>query len=64
MFVWRYLDVAGDDLGQSEPFEDRQDAEAWLGETWAGLLQRGIEEVALEDQDRGRTIYRMGLRED
>ena len=63
MFVWRYLDVAGDDLGESEPFEEREAAEAWLGESWSGLLNRGVEEVVLEDRDRDRTLYRMGLRE-
>jgi hypothetical protein len=63
VFVWRYLDVAGDDLGESQPFEEREVAETWLGESWSDLLQRGIEEVVLEDRDRGRTLYRMGLRE-
>jgi hypothetical protein len=63
VFVWRYLDVAGDDLGESESFEAREAAETWLGESWSGLLSRGVEEVALEDRDRGRTLYRMGLRE-
>lgn len=61
--MWRYLDVAGDELGESEPFEEREAAETWLGESWSDLLQRGIEEVALEDRDRRRTLYRMGLRE-
>jgi hypothetical protein len=63
VFVWRYLDVAGDDIGESESFEEREAAETWLGEAWSGLLNRGVEEVALEDRDRGRTLYRMGLRE-
>jgi hypothetical protein len=63
VFVWRYLDVAGDELGESEPFEEREAAETWLGESWSDLLQRGIEEVALEDRERRRTLYRMGLRE-
>ena len=61
--MWRYLDVAGDDLGESEPFAEREAAETWLGESWSDLLQRGIEEVVLEDRDQGRTLYRMGLRE-
>jgi hypothetical protein len=63
MFVWSYLDAAGDQVGESETFEDREAAEAWLGETWSDLLQRGIEEVSLEDRGRKRTLYRMGLRE-
>jgi hypothetical protein len=64
MFVWRYLDAAAADAGESESFPDREGAEAWLGEAWSDLLQRGVEEVVLEDRGRGRTIYRMGLRED
>lgn len=63
MLVWTYLDASGDQVGESEGFEDRQAAEAWLGETWSDLLQRGVEEVVLEDRDRKRTLYRMGLRE-
>lgn len=63
MFVWTYLDAAGDQVGESEAFEDRQAAEAWLGDTWSDLLQRGVEEVALEDRAGERTLYRMGLRE-
>lgn len=59
--VWRYLGSEGQSLGSSEPFEDRRDAEAWLGEAWSGLLGDGVEEVALEED--GREIYRMGLRE-
>jgi hypothetical protein len=63
VFVWRYVDVAGDELGESQPFEEREAAETWLSESWSDLLQRGIEEVVLEDRDRSRTLYRMGLRE-
>jgi hypothetical protein len=63
VFIWRYLDGGGDEVGVSEKFEDRAAAEAWLGEAWQDLLRRGVEEVVLEDRDRDRTIYRMGLRE-
>lgn len=63
MFAWRYLDAEGEETGRSEPFDDREAAEAWMGEAWADLLARGVEEVALVDLDRDRTLYRMGLRE-
>jgi hypothetical protein len=63
VFVWRYLDAQGERVGESEPFEERQAAETWLGEVWADLLTRGVEEVALIDQARELTLYRMGLRE-
>ncbi|MGH2675213.1 MAG: hypothetical protein ACRDH1_07365 [Actinomycetota bacterium] len=63
MFVWGYLDADGAEAGESEPFDEREAAESWLGEAWADLLARGVEEVVLVDRDRGRTLYRMGLRE-
>ena len=64
MFEWRYLDAEGREVGASDPFEARAEAEAWMGEAWSGLFERGVEQVALLDRDRGRTLYRMGLRED
>lgn len=63
MFVWRFLDAGGDGAGESAPFSDRQAAEDWMGEEWSDLLGRGVEEVALVDVERDRTLYRMGLRE-
>ncbi len=60
--VWRYLGSEGQSLGSSEPFDNRQAAEEWMGEAWSGLLSGGVEEVTLEDD--GREVYRMGLRED
>lgn len=62
MLEWRYLDAEGRDAGASEPFDDREGAEAWMGDAWSDLLDRGVEEVILVDPDRGRTLYRMGLR--
>jgi hypothetical protein len=62
VFRWRYLDAEDRDLGESEPFDDREGAETWMGEAWSDLVERGVEEVVLVDQERGRTLYRMGLR--
>lgn len=62
MFHWGYLDADGRDVGRSDPFPDREAAEAWLGESWSDLLGRGIERVALSEGDR--ELYRMGLREE
>lgn len=59
MLSWRYLDGSGSDAGRSEPFERREDAEAWMGEAWEELLGRGIHSVELLDEDR--RLYRMGL---
>jgi hypothetical protein len=63
MFEWRYLDAEGREVGSSEPFQDRAEAEAWMGDAWSALLGDGVEQVALVDRDEGRTLYRMGLRE-
>jgi hypothetical protein len=62
-FVWAYLDDSGNEIGRSEPFPERDDAEDWMGACWQDLLERGVEEVALQDEERGRRVYRMGLRE-
>jgi hypothetical protein len=59
-FAWRYLGPAGEDRGRSDPFPDREAAEAWMGDSWAELLENGVEEVALEVE--GSEAYRMGLR--
>jgi hypothetical protein len=61
VFAWRFLDGAGEEMGASERFSDREAAESWMGEAWADLREQGVEEVVLMDEDRGRRVYRMGL---
>jgi hypothetical protein len=61
---WTYVDDAGEEMGNSETFDDRQTAEDWMGQAWQDLLERGVEEVVLVDHERDRTVYRMGLREE
>jgi hypothetical protein len=61
MFAWRYLDEEGEELGSSERFSDTEAAESWMGEAWADLHERGVEEVVLVDEERGERLYRMGL---
>ena len=63
-FAWTYLDPDGRAVGSSEEFADRESAEEWMGRSWQDLLDKGVEEVALEDRARGRRVYRMGLREE
>ena len=41
-------------------FDTREEAEAWLGESWADLLSSGAERVELMCE--GRVVYEMGLR--
>ena len=62
-FAWDYLDAGGTSVGRSEVFAARDEAEAWLGLSWEDLLERGVEEVALVDVERGERVYRMGLGE-
>jgi hypothetical protein len=59
-FAWRYIGPDGEDRGRSDPFPDREAAEAWIGDSWSELLERGVEQVALEED--GSEAYRMGLR--
>jgi hypothetical protein len=63
LFAWRYWSAAGDDLGESDRFADRASAEGWLRRSWEDLLDRGVAEVELVDEDGGGSIYRMSLRE-
>ena len=63
MLTWRYLDADGEETGRSAEFADRDEAESWMGQAWSDLLDQGVEEVALHDEERGRRLYRMSLRE-
>jgi hypothetical protein len=62
LFVWRYFNAQGEEVGDSERFTDREEAEEWMGTAWSDLLSSGVEETALIDEERDRTLYRMGLR--
>jgi hypothetical protein len=61
VFAWRFLDGNGEEIGSSDRFPDREAAEAWMGEAWADLRDRGVEAVVLIDQQGDRPLYRMGL---
>ncbi|MBB5140045.1 hypothetical protein HNP84_009810 [Thermocatellispora tengchongensis] len=41
-----------DRLLPRELFQSQADAESWLGENWAELLEAGVEQVALLEEDR------------
>ena len=43
MLAWHYLDADGSELGVSPRFDERDDAEAWMGERWADLRDHGVE---------------------
>jgi hypothetical protein len=55
-WTWRYETTAGepiaaDDGGQAA-FPTQADAESWIGESWRGLLEQGVEQVVLLEDDR------------
>jgi hypothetical protein len=60
MVVWRYLDGEDREMGRSDFFDDQDEAEAWLTDSWRDLLADGVGAVELTDDD-GERIYRMSL---
>jgi len=61
MFDWAYIDGNGENVGASEQFESQEAAEQWVGEAWEGLVELGIAEMVLRDNEAASDIYRMGL---
>jgi hypothetical protein len=53
-WTWRYEDAGGGELPQPAPeaFPSKADAESWLGESWRELLDRGIQQVVLLEDER------------
>jgi hypothetical protein len=48
VYLWRYADEAGVVAdGPDIAFASQEEAEGWLGETWPELLDHGIAEVSL-----------------
>ena len=37
---------------RSQPFPTQSDAETWIGETWRELLDSGVDQVSLLEEDR------------
>ncbi len=61
MYVWTYLDGAGEEIGRSPRFTAADEAEDWIGSSWPELLENGVLAVILVDQEGGKQLYRMGL---
>ena len=54
-WVWRYERTDGsvvDDVPAGEGFPAQSDAESWIGEEWAALLEQGVDAVTLLEGDR------------
>jgi hypothetical protein len=58
-FKWRLRDQAGNDLRDSETFDSKEDAEAWMGAEWSELAGEGADRVVLlQGED---VVYDMSL---
>jgi hypothetical protein len=50
-WTWRLEKADGSNIGTSESFDSRGDAESWVGEEFEDLLEKGIDQVTLFDGD-------------
>jgi ComEC/Rec2-related protein len=60
-WLWRLHDPEGKDMRETDGFDSKEAAEAWMGAEWQSLLDEGAESVSLVEDDV--TIYVMGLKE-
>ena len=55
-WTWRYEKADGAVVSgaalQEAIFASQEDAESWLGENWRALLDAGVDQVTLLDDDR------------
>lgn len=55
-YRWHYEDAAGATAdGPGVEFDDKDEAEGWLGENWSELLDAGVDQVSLMDD--GNRVY-------
>ncbi len=62
-WTWRLADADGAlcEPSRSQAFPTRSDAETWIGENWSALLDSGVEQVVLLEEEN--EVYGpMGLR--
>ncbi len=50
--AWRWTYEVAGEPGESGGFPSQAEAEAWLGEEWRDLLDRGVPAVTLMEDDR------------
>jgi hypothetical protein len=57
-WIWRYETADGHAIdplpaaAQIAPFPNQSDAETWIGESWRELLDAGIDQVTLFEDER------------
>lgn len=64
VWTWRYEKSDGTLVpapGGQEEFPGQGDAESWIGENWKDLVDGGIDQAVLLDDDK--VIYSMSLHE-
>jgi hypothetical protein len=56
---WQLLDASGADVSETHDpsgrelrFTSQGDAESWIGESWRGLVEAGVDAVTLLEADR------------
>jgi hypothetical protein len=64
-WMWRYESDSGEPIVEpaatSQEFPTQSDAETWIGESWRDLLDSGVTQVVLLEEER--VVYGpMGLR--
>ena len=50
-WTWTFENSSGDAVGRSEVFESRGDAESWVGEAFGDLLDDGVDQVRLFEDE-------------
>jgi len=50
-WTWTFETTDGTVVGRSEEFDNRGDAESWVGEAFGDLLDDGVDQVRLFDDD-------------
>ena len=58
-FRWTIKDADGNAIRDTEPFDSKEDAEAWMGTGWSDLVNEGADRVVLMDDDS--VVYDMSL---
>ena len=59
-FRWVLHDGNGSEMRSTETWSTKEEAEGWMGEHWASLLDEVAETVSLMSDDK--RVYKMGLR--
>lgn len=52
---WKYENSTGEQVGASEEFDQRGEAESWIGTAFEDLLEDGVEQVRLFED--GTEVY-------